>query len=78
MVVSEDSKLEKVKTQVFVLKQILSPIILTAVEDTCSESPQRHAVDPNDKSKPQFEKYGSFCHKNNHSVSCYSYLLLPI
>ena len=26
-------------------------------------------MDPNNKSKPQFKKYCSFCHKNNHSVS---------
>ena len=26
-------------------------------------------MDPNNKSKPQFKKYCSFCYKNNHSVS---------
>ena len=28
--------------------------------------------DPNNKSKPAYRKYCSYCHKNNHSISnCY-------
>ena len=28
--------------------------------------------DPNNKSKPAFKKYCSYCHKNNHGISnCY-------
>ena len=44
----------------------------TSITDKSSETLQIQAVDPNNKSKPQFEKYCSFCHENNHSVStCY-------
>ena len=71
MVDSEDNTLEKIKIQK------LSPKINNrsnnflqniAVQDSSPEPPQIQGVDPNNKSKPQFEKYCSFCHKNNNSI----------
>ena len=42
---------------------------ITPVTDKPSETSQIQAVDPNNKSKPQFKNYCSFCHENNHRVS---------
>ena len=72
MVDSEDITLEKIKTQ-----ELSHEILLlsntfqqnTTVQDSPSEPPQVQVIDPNSKSKLQFKKYCSFCHKNNHSVS---------
>ena len=36
--------------------------------DSSSDIPQIQAADPNNSSKPQFEKMCSVCRKNNHSV----------
>ena len=41
----------------------------TTILDSPPEPPQVQVMDPNNKSKPQFKKYCSFCHRNNHSVS---------
>ena len=72
MVDSEDITLEKIKTQELSLEiNTLSNTFQqsTTIQDFPSESPQVQIMDPNNKSKPQFKKYCSFCHKNNHSVS---------
>ena len=72
MVDSEDITLEKIKTQELSLEiNTLSNTFQqsTTIQDSPSESPQVQVMDPNNKSKPQFKKYCSFCHKNNHSVS---------
>ena len=72
MVDSEDITLHKIKTQELSLEiSTLSNTFQqnTTIQDSSPEPPQIQAVDPNNKSKPQFEKYCSFCHKNNHSVS---------
>ena len=72
MVDSEDITLEKIKTQELSLEiNTLSNTFQqnATIQDTPSETPLINAVDPNNKSKPQFKKYCSFCHKNNHSVS---------
>ena len=72
MVDSEDITLEKIKIQELSLEiNYLSNTFQqnTTIQDSPSEPPQIQAVDPNNKSKPQFKKYCSFCHKNNHSVS---------
>ena len=72
MVDSEDITLEKIKTQELSLEiNTLSNTFQqsTTSQDSPSESPQVQVMDPNNKSKPQFKKYCSFCHKNNHSVS---------
>ena len=72
MVDSEDIRLEKIKTQELSLEiNSLSNAFQqnTTIQDTPPATPQTQAVDPNNKSKPQFKKYCSFCHKNNHSVS---------
>ena len=69
---SEDITLEKIKTQELSLEiNTLSNTFQqsTTIQDPPSESPQVQVMDPNNKSKPQFKKYCSFCHKNNHSVS---------
>ena len=63
---------KKIKTQEFSLEiNTLSNTFQqsTTIQDPPSESPQVQVMDPNNKSKPQFKKYCSFCHKNNHSVS---------
>ena len=72
MVDSEDITLEKIKTQELSLKiSTLSNTFQqsTTIQDPPSEAPQVQVMDPNNKSKPQFKKNCSFCHKNNHSVS---------
>ena len=72
MVDSEDIKLEKIKTPELCLEiNNLSNTFQqnTTIQDTPPEPPQIHPVDPNNKSKPQFKKFCSFCHQNNHSVS---------
>ena len=78
LVDSEDITLEKIKTQELSLEiNNLSNTFQqnTTIQTSPSELPQVQAMDPNNKSKPQFKKYCSFCHKNNHSVStCFSRL----
>ena len=72
MVDSEDITLEKIKTQELSLEiNNLSNTFQqnTTIKDSPPEPPQVQVLDPNNKSKPQFKKYCSFCHKNNHSVS---------
>ena len=72
MVDSEDITLEKIKTQELSLEiNNLSNTFQqnTTVLDSPPEPPQVQVMDPNNKSKHQFKKYCSFCHKNNHSVS---------
>ena len=72
MVDSEDITLEKIKTQELSLEiNNLSTTFQqnTNIQDPPSEPPHVQVIDPNNKSKPQFKKYCSFCHKNNHSVS---------
>ena len=72
MVDSEDITLEKIKTQELSLEINTRSNKFqqnTTIQDPPSEFPQVQAMDPNNKSKPQFKKYCSFCHKNNHSVS---------
>ena len=72
MVDSEDTTLEKIKTQELSLEiNNLSNTFQqnTTIQDSPPEPPQVQVMDPNYKSKPQFKKYCSFCHKNNHSVS---------
>ena len=72
MVDSEDITLEKIKTQELSLEiNNLSNTFQqnTNIQDPPSEPPHVQVIDPNNKSKPQFKKYCSFCHKNNHSVS---------
>ena len=72
MVDSEDITLEKIKTQELSLEiNNLSTTFQqnTNIQDPPSEPPHVQVIDPNKKSKPQFKKYCSFCHKNNHSVS---------
>ena len=74
MVDSEDITLEKIKTQELSLEiNNLSNTFQqnTTVLDSPPEPPQVQVMDPNNKSKPQFKKYCSFCHKNNHSVSTF-------
>ena len=66
MVDSEDITLEKIKTQELSLEiNTLSNAFQqnATIQDTSSEPPLTHAVDPNNKSKPLFKKYCSFCHK---------------
>ena len=69
MVDSEDITLKKIKTQELSLEiNTLSDTFqqITPVQETPSKSsPKVQAVDANNKSNPQFEKYCSFCHKNN-------------
>ena len=65
------SHLKKIKTQELSLEiNNLSNTFQqnTTIQDSPPKPPQNQAVDPNVKSKPQFRKYCSFCHKNNHSV----------
>ena len=59
LVGSEDTTLEKSKTQELSLEiNNLSNTFQqsTTIQDTSSEPPQIQAVDPNNKSKPQFKK----------------------
>ena len=72
MVDSVDITLEKIKTQEISLEiNTFSNTFRqnTTIQDTPPETPQIQAIDPINKSKPQFKKHCSFCHKNNHSVS---------
>ena len=72
MVDSEDITLENIKTQELSLEiNNLSNTFQqnTTILDSTPEPPQVQVMDPNNKPKPQFKKYCSFCHKNNHSVS---------
>ena len=68
MVDSQDITLEKIKTQELFL-EINTLSNLFQQNNTPPEPPQIQEVDPNNESKPQFKKYCSFFHKNNHSVS---------
>ena len=72
MVDSEDITLEKIETQELSLE--INTLSNNFQQNTTIQYPpfefqQVQAMDPNNKSKPQFKKYCSFCHKNNHSVS---------
>ena len=72
MVDSEDITLEKLKTQAISFEiNTLSDTCnqITSITDKPSETLQIQAVNPNNKSKPQFEKYCYFRHKNIRSVS---------
>ena len=65
MVDSEDITLEKKKTQELSLEiNNLSNTFqqIANIQDSYSDSPQVQVMDPNNKSKPQFKKYCSFCH----------------
>ena len=81
MVDSEDITVEKIKTQELSLEIInLSNTFQknTNIQDSPPEPLQIQAVDPNNKSKPQYKNYCSFCRKNNHSVStCFRRLKMP-
>ena len=64
MVDSDDITLEKMKPQQLSFKiNTLSDTFNqnTSISDKLSETLQIQAVDPNDTSKPHFEKYCSFC-----------------
>ena len=66
-----DITLEKIKTQELSLDiNTLSDNFNqnTSITDKPSETLQIQAVDPNIKSRPQFQKYCSFCHESNHFV----------
>ena len=68
----EDITLEKIKSQELSLEiNNLSNAFQqnTTIQNSFPEPPQIQAVDPDNKSKPQFKNYCLFCHKNNHSVS---------
>ena len=68
MVNSEDITLEKIKTQELSLE--INTLSNTFQQNaTIQDTPPVQAIDPINKSKPQFKKDCSFCHKNNHSVS---------
>ena len=70
MVDSEDITLEKIKTQELSLEiNNLSNTFQqnTNIQDSSSEPPQVQIMETNNKSKPQFKRYCSFCHKNTHS-----------
>ena len=81
MVDSEDFTLEKIKTQELSLEIIILSDTFqqnTSIKEPPQEPSQNEAVDLYIESKPQFNKYFSFCHKNNHSVStCYRRLNIP-
>ena len=77
MVDSKDIALEKNQNlRTFSRKKTLSPILFNNIpllkKTPAESSPHVQAVDPNNKFKPQFNKFWSFCQKNNHSVfTCY-------
>ena len=72
---SEDIANEKIRTNDLALE-----INKVSLEDDTSKKEFEHedhlmvtqSGDPNNKSKPAYRKYCSYCHKNNHSISnCY-------
>ena len=72
---SEDIANEKIRTNDLALE-----INKVSLEDDPSKKEFEHedhimvtqSGDPNNKSKPAYRKYCSYCHKNNHSISnCY-------
>ena len=72
---SEHIAIEKMRTNDVALE-----INKVSLEDDTNKTEFEHkdhimvtqSGDPNNKSKPAYEKYCSFCHKNNHSISnCY-------
>ena len=72
---SEDIANEKIRTNDLALE-----INKVSLEDDNSKKEFEHedhimvtqSGDPNNKSKPAYRKYCSYCHKNNHSISnCY-------
>ena len=72
---SEDIANEKIRTNDLALE-----INKVSLEDDTNKREFEHeghimvtqSGDPNNKSKPAFKKYCSFCHKNNHIISnCY-------
>ena len=71
---SEDIANEKIRTNDLALE-----INKVSIEDYTNNKESEHghimvtqSVDPNNKSKPAYKKYCSYCHKNNHGISnCY-------
>ena len=71
---SEDIANEKIRTNDLALE-----MNKVSVEDDITNKEQEHdhimvtqSGDPNNKCKPPYKKYRSYCHENNHSVSnCY-------
>ena len=72
---SEDTANEKIRTNDLALE-----INKVSLEDDTNKTEFEHenhimvtqSGDPNNKSKPAYKKYCSYCHKNNHSISnCY-------
>ena len=72
---SEDIANEKIRTNDLALE-----INKVSLEDDTNKKEFEHedqimvtqSGDPNNKSKPAYKKYCSYCHKNNHSISnCY-------
>ena len=72
---SEDIANEKIRTNDLALE-----INKVSLEDDTNKKEFEHEYqimvtqtgDPNNKSKPAYRKYCSYCHKNNHSISnCY-------
>ena len=72
---SEDIANEKIRT-----KDLALEINKVSFEDETNNKVLEHeehimvnqSEDPNNKSKPAYKKYCSYCHKNNHSISnCY-------
>ena len=71
---SKDIANEKIRTNDLALE-----IYKVSIEDnTNNKEPEHNHIlvtqsgDPNNKSKPAYKKYCSYCHKNNHGISnCY-------
>ena len=72
---SEDTANEKIRTNDLALE-----VNKVSLEDDTNKKEFEHedqimvtqTGDPNNKSKPAYRKYCSYCHKNNHSISnCY-------
>ena len=71
---SEDIANEKIRTNDLALE-----IYKVSIEDDSNNKESEHdhimvtqSGDPNNKSKPAYKKFCSYCHKNNHGISnCY-------
>ena len=71
---SEDIANEKIRTN-----DLASEINKVSIEDDNNNKESEHdhimvtqSGDPNNKSKPAYKKFCSYCHKNNHGISnCY-------
>ena len=71
---SEDIANEKIRTNNLALE-----IYKVSIEDDSNNKESEHdhimvtqSGDPNNKSKPAYKKFCSYCHKNNHGISnCY-------